>query len=95
MSPETDEKIFDIVKGGFDYYYNAHSIDKTTPYEGTEKLLNDLEEKGIKTAVLSNKPDEFVAKILERFSLITNLLLLGAKNLNLTLSLVLMHYMQC
>lgn len=48
MSPETDEKIFDIVKGGFDYYYNAHSIDKTTPYEGTEKLLNDLEEKGIK-----------------------------------------------
>lgn len=66
MSPETDKKIFDIVKGGFDYYYNAHSIDKTTPYEGTEKLLNNLEEKGIKTAVLSNKPDEFVAKILAK-----------------------------
>lgn len=66
MAPETDEKLFKIVKGGFDYYYNAHSIDKTVPYEGTENLLAELSKRGIKTAVLSNKPDEFVGKILAK-----------------------------
>ncbi|MGN1132764.1 MAG: HAD family hydrolase [Ruminococcus sp.] len=66
MSPVEDEKLFDIVKNGFDEYYKEHSIDKTCAYEGTEELLNELSKKGIATAVLSNKPDEFVAKILKK-----------------------------
>lgn len=66
MKPVEDEKVFEIVKNGFDEYYKEHSIDKTSAYEGTEELLNELSKRGIETAVLSNKPDEFVAKILKK-----------------------------
>lgn len=39
-------------------YYAAHSLDKTKPYDGIEEMLQALRERGIKTAVVSNKPDE-------------------------------------
>lgn len=64
--PNESEEMFNSVKGSFDAYYKEHSIDKTTAYEGTEKLLDNLAKKGIKTAVLSNKPDEFVKGILDK-----------------------------
>ena len=64
--PNADEEIFDRVKSDFDFYYNAHSIEKTTAYEGTSELLKYLAEKKIMTAVLSNKPDRFVAQILSK-----------------------------
>lgn len=66
MSPVVDEKIFKIVKESFNEYYSKHSIDKTTAYSGTEELLKSLADKNIKTAVLSNKPDEFVEEILSK-----------------------------
>lgn len=49
-----------LVRDTFDEEYAAHSLDNTKPYEGCAQLLNRLAELGIKTAVLSNKPDEFV-----------------------------------
>lgn len=64
--PNTDEEIFNRVKSDFDFYYNAHSMDKTTAYDGTSELLKYLSEKKIMTAVLSNKPDKFVAEILSK-----------------------------
>ena len=66
IAPVTDEEVVMAVKKDFDQYYKEHSIDKTCAYEGTPELLNALAERGIMTAVLSNKPDEFVGKILKK-----------------------------
>lgn len=40
---------------------------KTRPYDGIQELLACLSDKEIKMAVLSNKPDDFTKKIVERY----------------------------
>lgn len=54
------------VRDTFDEEYKIHCNDNTAAYPGCEKTLSDLSAAGIKTAVLSNKPDEFVEKILKK-----------------------------
>ncbi len=49
----------------FKEYYALHCAEKTKPYEGILPLLQTLKEKGIKTAVLSNKAD-FAVKSLAK-----------------------------
>lgn len=44
-------------------YYAAHCDIKTGPYPGIVELLNDLRAAGIRTAVVSNKPDEAVQSL--------------------------------
>lgn len=39
----------------FRAYYSEHCQDKTKPYDGIEKLLLNLREKGIQSAIVSNK----------------------------------------
>lgn len=39
---------------------------KTRPYEGVPELLDGLRERGLKTAILSNKPDDFAKMTVER-----------------------------
>ncbi len=51
----------------FNDYYGVHCEDKTKPYEGILELLKKLKEKGIYTAVLSNKPDYAVKKLAKRY----------------------------
>ncbi len=44
----------------FNYYneiYNADSLYLTRPYDGITELLKKLKEQGIKTGIISNKPD--------------------------------------
>jgi phosphoglycolate phosphatase len=41
-------------------YYAEHCAIRTGPYPGINALLSDLRNAGIKTAVVSNKPDEAV-----------------------------------
>lgn len=41
-------------------YYKAHCNDKTCAYDGILDLIDSLRENGIKTAVVSNKPDAAV-----------------------------------
>lgn len=52
--------------------YNKHMTSKTRPYEGIPELLDELCRRGIKIAILSNKPDaatKFVtAELLTRWS---------------------------
>lgn len=40
--------------------YNKNSLYLTKPYEGVEKMLEELKKREIKTAILSNKQDEAV-----------------------------------
>ena len=48
-------------------YYPMHSADKTRPYDGIPELIRALKAKGIKTAVVSNKRDENVKALTERY----------------------------
>lgn len=56
------ERFAEILEA-FKRYYKAHCADKTQPYEGVLALLKALREKGVKTAVVSNKAD-FAVKLL-------------------------------
>ncbi|MDD6770845.1 HAD family hydrolase [Inconstantimicrobium porci] len=51
----------------FDEYYGAHMFDNTKPYEGAIELIDEIRTRGIKTAVVSNKPHEFTTKIVKDF----------------------------
>ena len=61
-SPDGAER----VKAAFYAYYAEHSVDFTVAYDGLDKLLQKLSDDGFLTAVISNKPDRFVAGILNR-----------------------------
>lgn len=61
-----DKALFDKVMNGFNTYYGAHSNDHTAEYKGCSELLEQLDKNSIMTAVLSNKPDEFVGAILAK-----------------------------
>ncbi|MDF2567857.1 MAG: hypothetical protein K0R90_1313 [Oscillospiraceae bacterium] len=62
-SPEVLAKI----KSDFDTYYNTHYNLYTKPYEKIQDMLQFLQEHHIKLAVISNKPHEFVTKIVNEF----------------------------
>lgn len=52
---DTDEKTNEKCLGVFREYYLGHMQDMTKPYEGVVELIKKLREKGMKTAVVSNK----------------------------------------
>ena len=60
---------FELVKKDYDEHYKVHCIDKTALYDGALELLNELKEKDIKLAVISNKPDDFVKSIMSKMNL--------------------------
>ncbi len=66
IAPIDDVTVFERVKGDFNTYYNKHSIVKTVAYDGISHMLAKLRKKNIVTAVLSNKPDQFVSNILNK-----------------------------
>jgi len=43
--------------------YAARRLDKTRPYDGVPDLLDTLAARGIRLAVLSNKPDDFTRQL--------------------------------
>ena len=47
--------------------YDAHKEDKTAPYPGIPELLRALRARGIRTGVVSNKPHEFVTRIIDDY----------------------------
>ena len=60
----SDHVKFNVVISTFNREYNIHCNDHTVAYDGCADMLKGLSDKGIRTAVLSNKPDEFVEKIM-------------------------------
>mgnify|MGYP001041124587 CR=1 FL=1 len=67
--PVTDKQILKSVRNGFDDYYHNHYDAKSHLYDGVEALLDYLKDHQIQTAILSNKPDQFVKLIVKRMFL--------------------------
>ena len=61
-----DEDKFNAIIDVFNREYRIHCNDHTAAYNGCDAMLSALSKCGIKTAVLSNKPDEFVGRILKK-----------------------------
>lgn len=51
----------------FDDYYEKHMIDMTRPYDGIMSMLDNLIDKGINIAVVSNKPHEFATEVVKKY----------------------------
>ena len=64
MGESFTDSLAEIVGNTFDSYYAIHCNDNVRAYDGCAEMLSRLGKLGIKTAVLSNKPDEFVEGIL-------------------------------
>ncbi|MBP5553576.1 MAG: HAD-IA family hydrolase [Lachnospiraceae bacterium] len=63
ISEEEREK----VRAEFMTYYKVHSADKTGPYPGITDLIKRLRAAGVKTAVVSNKPDPAVRDLCKTY----------------------------
>ncbi len=61
--PQTIEKCLEIYRE--EYARNMYT--KTRPYPGVEEMLDQVATRGLKMAVLSNKPHEFTVQCVERF----------------------------
>lgn len=61
-----DTALRDRVIAVFNREYALHCNEHTAAYDGCGRLLQGLSAAGILTAVLSNKPDEFVTPILQK-----------------------------
>jgi phosphoglycolate phosphatase len=48
-------------------YYGAHSAEKTAPYAGIPEMLAALRERGVRTAVVSNKADFAVKPLATKY----------------------------
>lgn len=60
---ETKDKIFDT----FNEHYKVHCTDNTRPYEGIKEAVKTLRDKGLKTAVVSNKEHYGVILLCEKY----------------------------
>lgn len=60
----SNDELYKKVRTTFDALYAAHCNDKTVAYDGVAQMLAKLADKGIETAVLTNKAHEFVGEIL-------------------------------
>lgn len=69
LPPEEREnrELFQKVKDIYLPYYAAHSQDKTQPYPGIEALLTQCGEKGVLTAVVSNKPHAIAKEVVRHY----------------------------
>jgi phosphoglycolate phosphatase len=59
----TDEQTLDEILSAFKEHYKGNMENKTRPYDGVSEMLIKLKEKGIKTAVLSNKFDAATVRL--------------------------------
>ncbi len=63
----TEKECVDQVHRDFTEHYKVHCADRTRPYDGILDLLADLKEKGLRTAVVSNKADYGVQELCSRY----------------------------
>lgn len=63
---EQNEELIKKCVGSMREEYDIHFADKTHPYEGIPELLDSLTDIGIKMTILSNKPDDFTNKMVDK-----------------------------
>lgn len=61
-----DKHIIEKITPIFMEHYNKHKSDNTAPYEGIVDLLKGLREKGIPTAVATNKDNDIAAALIKK-----------------------------
>lgn len=64
---DTDDETIDRLFEKFMCHYDKHCMDNTRPYEGIIELLDGLKARGIKMAIVSNKMDEAVKELNNKF----------------------------
>lgn len=64
---DASAEITDKVFSDFKEYYSVHSMDNTKIYEGITEMLDSIKKEGIKIAVVSNKADFAVQKLVHKF----------------------------
>lgn len=69
MPEASDEADFERIYASFHSYYLAHCMDKTQPYPGVLSMLDELKAEGFRLAIVSNKLNEMVQRLYERFFL--------------------------
>jgi phosphoglycolate phosphatase len=62
-----DDATVDRTVSGMHQEYGKRWAETTRPYYGVPKMMNWLEEHGVKKAILSNKDDGFTARMISRF----------------------------
>lgn len=67
LKPVEDTAAIEQVEAVFRVYYEDHAQDYTKPYDGMVEALCALKRAGLKTAVLSNKPDTFARALAEQY----------------------------
>lgn len=60
-------EVVDILFEEFMPHYQAHCADKTRPYDGVIALLQSLKQQGIRLAVVSNKEDNAVKELCDKY----------------------------
>jgi len=63
--PDTHRGRFDEVVRAFAEHYERHCLDATRPFAGVPETLEQLQNAGVKLAVLTNKPYAFTRTLLE------------------------------
>ena len=61
-----EERIRELI-AWYKPYYDAHCRIETRPYPGIPELMAELKAKGVKQAIISNKPDPAVQELAEEF----------------------------
>lgn len=67
LPKDTVEAEIQRVHADFTAYYKEHCADQTAPYAGIVEVIQTLREKGIHTAVVSNKADYGVQALCEQY----------------------------
>lgn len=59
------DELYDQVRAYYNFTYDSNFMYLTKPYDGILSMLQGLKDAGIKTAIVSNKPDSTTCKISE------------------------------
>ena len=67
LPPSSAQEEIDRVLEWYLPYYNANSAINTAPYPGVAALMEALRARGVKLAIVSNKPDRTVKALTEKY----------------------------
>lgn len=63
----SDDILVEKILGEYKEYYSKNCSARTVPYDGIRAVLHGLSEKGVKLGVYSNKPDNIVKALVNKF----------------------------